>query len=160
MPTVERFVTNLEGPVFGILSVERGDESAIRYRLPGLGYLVREVRGSKMPTVAAVFDEFAAAFQFPYYFGDNKNAFDECMRDLDEFVGPAKGYVVVVRDAAELLSAEPAELAWFVDAMSFFASEWAKGAVPITFRVALVEAEDPVIARWGSAAAQPVRLSL
>ena len=46
-----------------------------------------EIDVEEFRSVAAVFDEFAAAFQFPYYFGRNKDAFDECMRDLDEFVG-------------------------------------------------------------------------
>ncbi len=159
MPTVASFAANLEGPVFGVLAVEPGGESAIRYALPELGYPVREVRGSKMSTVAAVFDEFAAAFQFPYYFGENKDAFDECMRDLDEFVGPARGYVVVVRDAAELLRDEPAQRAWFVDAMGFYASEWANRSVPVAFRVVFVAPAGANDAGWMTQA-QPVRLSL
>lgn len=159
MPTVASFAANLEGPVFGLLEVEQGGESAVRYALPELGYLVREVRGTKMATVSAVFDEFAAAFQFPYYFGENKAAFDECMRDLDEFIGPSKGYVVVVRDAPELLCDEPAQRAWFVDAMAFFASEWANRSVPVAFRVVFVVPAGMNHAGWLTEA-QPVRLTL
>lgn len=159
MPTVASFAANLEGPVFGLLPVERGGESAVRYELPELGYLVREVRGTKMPTVTAVFDEFAAAFQFPYYFGENKDAFDECMRDLDEFIGQAQGYVVVVRDAAELLRDEPAQRAWFVDAMDFYASEWANHSAPVAFRVVFVVPADADHVGW-TTQAQPVKLTL
>ncbi|NMN96173.1 barstar family protein [Antrihabitans stalactiti] len=139
MRTVEKFLADRSSAVFGVVAATPGQASVLRYRLPELGYVVREVRGAKMPTVGAVFDEFAAAFQFPDYFGENKDAFDECMRDLEEFVGAAKGYVVVVRDAAQLLRDEPAERAWFADAMAFYASEWSNRADPVVFRVVLLD---------------------
>lgn len=159
MPTIDSFVAAPTGPAFGVLEAEPGPASALAYRLPELGCVVREVRGTKMATVSEVFDEFAAAFQFPYYFGENKNAFDECMRDLDEFVGAAKGYVVVVRDAAELLADEPKQRAWFVDAMAFYASEWANRPTPVAFRVVLLVSADAKHADW-TTQAQPVRLTL
>jgi hypothetical protein len=88
-----------------------------------------------MRTTAGVFDEFAAALQFPYYFGDNRDAFDECLRDLDEFVGEAPGYVVVIRDSSGLLADQREDLEWFADAMTQAAEYWAaKGTV---FRVVL-----------------------
>lgn len=43
---------------------------------------VRFVRGQKMRSVEALFDEVSSAFQFPYYFGENWAALDECIRDL------------------------------------------------------------------------------
>ena len=122
----------------GVLAGSARDAAAIRFRAPG--YAVREVRGAKMPTVAAVFDEFAAAFQFPYYFGQNKDAFDECMREL-EFVAPGAGYVVVVRDADELLAAQPDQRGWFDDAMRFYAEHWAQEAT--VFRV-ILQSPDPL----------------
>lgn len=76
---------------------------------------VRHVRGRRMPTVAALFDEFAAALQFPYYFGRNKDAFDECFCELADTVGVDP--VVLVLDADTLLNAQPTELAWFAEAM-------------------------------------------
>ena len=44
---------------------------------------VRTVRGRKIRTVGRLFDEMAAALQFPYYFGENWPAFDECLADID-----------------------------------------------------------------------------
>lgn len=159
MPTLDSFVAAPNGPAFGVLEADPGPASALAHQLPELGCVLREVRGTKMATVSAVFDEFAAAFQFPYYFGENKDAFDECMRDLDEFVGPAHGYVVVVRDADVLLRDEPIQRAWFVDAMAFYASEWANRPTPVAFRVVLVVPPGVNHAGWLTLA-QPVRLTL
>ncbi|MBF6276303.1 MULTISPECIES: barstar family protein [Nocardia] len=122
------------GPVLGALDVCAGPFSGVRFQVPD-GYIAREVRGAKMRTTAGVFDEFAAALQFPYYFGDNRDAFDECLRDLDEFVGEAPGYVVVIRDSSGLLADQREDLEWFADAMTQAAEYWAaKGTV---FRVVL-----------------------
>lgn len=137
MATIAEFVSLESTASVGLLEATAHEASALRYRLPADGIVVREVRARKMPTIGAVFDEFAAAWQFPYYFGENKDAFDECMRDLDEFVGRARGYVVVVRDCAELLRDERAELDWFFDAMAFYTDEWANLAEPAVFRVVL-----------------------
>jgi len=41
------------------------------------------VRGRKMRTVTGLFDEMAAALQFPSYFGESWPAFDECFADMD-----------------------------------------------------------------------------
>lgn len=121
-------------PVLGALPVTAPELSEVRYRAPA-GFLVRELRGDRMRTVAGVFDEWAAAFQFPYYFGGNKNAFDECLRDLDDFLGEAAGYVAVVRDGAELLVEQLEERDWFTEAMRDCADYWRRRDV--AFRVVL-----------------------
>ncbi|MFF0491195.1 barstar family protein [Nocardia sp. NPDC003482] len=110
-------------PVLGAVPAADRDFSGVRYQAPD-GYVVRELRGQKMGSLAELYDEFAAAFQFPYYFGQNKDAFDECLRDLDDFVGRATGYVVVVRNAAQLLVHEPAQRDWFTEAMRDAAAYW------------------------------------
>ncbi|MBF6356266.1 barstar family protein [Nocardia higoensis] len=115
-------------PVLGALPVTAPELSEVRYRAPA-GFVVRELRGERMRTVGGLFDEWAAAFQFPYYFGANKNAFDECLRDLDDFLGEAAGYVAVVRDAAELLADQVAEREWFVEAMRDCADHWRRREV-------------------------------
>lgn len=121
-------------PVLGALALDAPQFSGVRFHAPS-DYLARELRGTKMRSIAALFDEFAAAFQFPYYFGANKDAFDECLRDLPDFVGDATGYVVVVRDSAELLAEQRAERSWFTEAMSDAARWWA--ARDTAFRVVL-----------------------
>ncbi|MEV0252105.1 barstar family protein [Nocardia sp. NPDC050712] len=125
---------NTAVPVLGALDVDPAELSGLRYDAPP-GFLVRELRGAKMRTTAGVFDEFAAAFQFPYYFGENKDAFDECLRDLGEFLGDAAGYVAVVRDSGELLAEQPRERGWFTEAIADSAGYWARRG--ISFRVVL-----------------------
>jgi len=50
------------------------------------GYIAKfitvRLRGSKMKDYQGLYNEFGAALQFPYYFGENWNAFDECIKDL------------------------------------------------------------------------------
>ncbi|MFF3569440.1 barstar family protein [Nocardia jiangxiensis] len=147
--TLAHFLTGTDpdastASVLGSLTVDAGGFSGVRFRAPE-GFVVRELRGSKMRTLSGVFDEFAAAFQFPYYFGQNKDAFDECLRDLDEFVGPAPGYVAVVRDSAQLLAERSAEREWFVSAMTDCAQYWS--AHEGLFRVVLQAAPEglPVV---------------
>lgn len=86
---------------------------------------VRVTRGSKMRSVPGIFDEFAAAFQFPLYFGENKDAFDECLGDL-EGLPRGEGVVLVITEPALVLADAPSELPWFVDALTVAANEWAQ----------------------------------
>lgn len=64
--------------------------------------VIRMVRGKKCKTVEGFFDEIAAALQFPYYFGENWAAFEECITDLDWLEGDA--YLLMIGDAPLLLS--------------------------------------------------------
>jgi hypothetical protein len=63
--------------------------------------VIRMIRGAKSRTVLKFFDEFSAVLQFPYYFGENWAAFDECITDLDWIEGDA--YLLMVRNADLLL---------------------------------------------------------
>lgn len=64
----------------------------------------RVVRGAKCESSPGLFDEFAAAWQFPPYFGENWDALDECLADLEWL--RAQAYVLLVSDAPRLLDAE------------------------------------------------------
>ncbi len=134
------------GPVIATCT-DAWAEEGVRATVP-TGYLVRAVRGAKMMTLQGVFDEFAAALQFPYYFGENKDAFEECLRDLDEFLGTAAGYVVVVRDADRVLAAEPNELAWLTAALRFVGQWWAGRETPVVFRVVALCLGGDAHAHW------------
>jgi hypothetical protein len=69
--------------------------------------VARRVRGNKARTVPDWFDECSAALQFPYYFGENWNAFDECLTDLEWL--PADAYVLLITNSQHLLEAETPE---------------------------------------------------
>lgn len=82
-------------------------EAAWGWREAGL--TVRTARGRKMRTVQGVFDEFAAALQFPHYFGENWPAFFECLADMD-WLPMNVGVVILVLDPEDVLvESEPVE---------------------------------------------------
>jgi hypothetical protein len=117
-----------EGPwLHVLLSTEEAAGSLVSdlNRSPDRRVVARVVRGHKAITTAALFDEFAAALQLPYYFGENWDAFDECLVDLEWL--PADALVVLIDRAARLLEKEPAE-EWqtFVRILERAGREWAK----------------------------------
>jgi hypothetical protein len=147
-----------------------GDRQVIGTALSGWvesGLTVRVVRGRKMRTLPGVFDEFAAAFQFPLYFGENKDAFDECIADLAGLPTGA-GFVVVVVDPDEvLIDAGNEALAWLLHTLESATAVWGqpvelgewwdRPAVP--FHVVLAGQHDDLkIAadRWAAAGAEPM----
>lgn len=68
---------------------------------------IRFIRGRKARTLSSCFDEFAASIQFPYYFGENWNAFKDCITDLGWI--NCGSLVIVVFDADQLLINEPSK---------------------------------------------------
>ncbi len=66
------------------------------------GSVIRKVRGKKSSTLQDFFNEIAASLQFPYYFGENWNAFEECITDLDWIEGDA--YLLMISNANSLLN--------------------------------------------------------
>lgn len=126
------------------------------------GLTVRVVRGRKMRTLATLFDEFAAALQFPLYFGENRDAFDECIANLED-MPPGKGYVVAVTDPERVLADEaPEALTWLVASLTGATEAygqpidrgewWDRPAVP--FHVVLAGADEAIpstVRRWSAA---------
>jgi hypothetical protein len=96
-----------------------------------------------MRTVQGVFDEFAAAFQFPYYFGENWPAFKECLTDLSWM--PASAYVVCISNADQLLADSAPSFEILVRNLLIVARGWggetpdlaASGQSPTPFHVLL-----------------------
>lgn len=132
--TVLDVLRTVEAPQ-AFLGVDAGDRVGEFVKIGDLtnlwvseGLTVRAVRGDKMRSVSAVFDEFAAAWQFPLYFGQNKDAFDDCMTDLAH--PPGRGFVVLIVKPDEVLADEPArELEWLVRALEEAADEWGRPIV-------------------------------
>lgn len=74
-------------------------ENLTKYRKSGV---IRKVRGDKSESVSGFFDEISAALQFPLYFGENWNAFNDCITDLDWLEGDS--YILLISNAVSLLS--------------------------------------------------------
>lgn len=147
-----------------------GDAQAVGSAVSGWvasGLTARVVRGRKMRTLAGLFDEFAAALQFPLYFGENEDAFNECIAEL-EALPAGGGYVVTITEPDQVLADEGAEaLGWLVRSMEAAAEEWSqpvdlgewwdRPAVP--FHVVLAGEHDAIeltTRRWSRAGAVPV----
>ena len=75
-----------------------------------------------MRTEKTFHQEFAAALQFPAYYGENMAAFDECLSDLSWLGGG--GLLLVVTGASEVLADERANasVVWdvLIDARAAF----------------------------------------
>src|SRR5581483_57294 len=96
----------------------------------------RTIRGRKSRTKPSLFDESAAALQFPHYFGENWDAFNDCINHL-VWLG-AEAYVLLITNSIHLLEAEPRqETATFLQILESAAREWSKpvdGEFPRTER--------------------------
>ena len=128
------------------------------------GLTIRRVRGRKMRNVDALFNEMAAALQFPYYFGENWPAFDECLSDMD-WLPMNAGIVIMVSDPADVLAdSSDVELAVLIRAIAHAAETysqpiesgewWDRPAVPFHVVLHSTSAEVAVVrARWQAAGA-------
>jgi len=119
-------LTTAGKPYLFVVSMTERDATglarATRVRAPDSA-LVTVLRGRKMVTEDGLYDEFAAALQFPYYFGENWDALSECLADLSWL--PAPGHVVVITSAPQLLTAAVERaLSVFVRLLERVAAGW------------------------------------
>ncbi|HSX07370.1 MAG TPA: barstar family protein [Candidatus Saccharimonadales bacterium] len=113
---------------FLVLECQGRDLEALALNARSHSNVARTLRGSKCRTKQAFFDEIAAAFQFPSYFGENWDAFSECMNDLTDWL-PADSYLLFISDADQLLSAEPyKEFETLMGILNRTASRWKTGS--------------------------------
>jgi len=111
---------------FLVLECESQGASEAAARWLDAGLVVRRVRGRKERTWKGLFDEFSAALQFPAYFGENADAFDECIADL-AWLPPRNGYVIVVGEPGQvLINAGAGALSALVSSLQRAAQEWAR----------------------------------
>jgi len=123
------------------------------------GLTVRFLRGRKMPAYQGLFDEVAAALQFPWYFGENGNAFQECITDLS-WLPPQAGYVFLITDPGLVLAETKDDgLSWLVRSLDRACAEWARPVEegqpwdrpPVPFHVVLQATQsdmDEAVAAW------------
>src|SRR4051794_38722924 len=86
------------------------------------GIVARRIRGRFSRNSPDFFRESAAALQFPYYFGHNWDAFDECINDLGWL--PAKHYVIGISHSNLLLTRDEKRLTTLIDILRGAANAW------------------------------------
>ena len=100
------------------------------------GLEIKTLQGPRMRTRQSMFAEFAAALQFPYYFGANWDALDECLSDMAWM--PAVGYGIVISQADEVLrGATPEEMSTLVSILASSSDYWSSRHPPKAFHVVL-----------------------
>ncbi len=84
--------------------------------------IVRFIRGRRCPTSNSLLQEFAAALQFPYYFGHNWDALDECLSDLEWLQGSQ--YIIIITQANELLKQEGEKFGLLLNILTGASEYW------------------------------------
>lgn len=135
------------------------------------GLVVRILRGRKMRGYSELFDEFAAALQFPWYFGENGNAFNECMTDL-AWLPSQRGYAFIITEPGQVLQdTDDDGLSWLVRSLARCAAEWADpiqdgqpwDRLPVPFHVVLQvddRENESAVKLWAAAGADVTLLDL
>ena len=122
---------------------------------PPTGLTLKVIKGRHCKTPANLFDEFARALEFPDYFGHNWDALEECLTDLEWL--PAKGYILLVTDAAHVLPNDDTEYETFLEILRDAGEAWGSGqagmgarqATPFHVLFAVSEGEKAKRAHWG-----------
>lgn len=99
---------------FGVFDVEQRERDQ--------GIVIRVVRGRHSETPEGAFREWSAALQFPYYFGHNWDAFDECITDLEWL--PGSCYVFVVTQLDQVMPEFADDFNIFISSLRWAHDQW------------------------------------
>ncbi|MBK5281488.1 MAG: barstar family protein [Nitrospiraceae bacterium] len=165
--TLTAYLQSTKAPWTALLMVNQGQraESLVR---PPTGFMLKVIKGAKCQTTAGLLTECARALDFPDYFGHNWDALEECLADLEWL--PAKGYILLITDAARLLPDNEEEYETFLEVLRDAGEAWGSGqagigarrATPFHVLFALSEREKAKRDHWGMEKinAEPIRKSV
>ena len=153
-PALTTYLQSTKAPWTSLLMVTPGQraESLVR---PPTGLVLKIIKGLHCKTPATLLAEFARALDFPDYFGHNWDALEECLADLEWL--PAKGYILLITDAAAVLSNDETEYETFLEILCDAGEAWGSGqagmgarrATPFHVLFAVSERERAQRAHWG-----------
>ena len=121
MPATDH-LTSLTPPWVHLVVLKPGERAESAARSPR-GFVTAVIDGRRARSKAALIEEMARAFQCPEGTGHNWDALEECLADLEWL--PAKGYVLVLDNADELLADSPDDYRTFIELLKDVAEEWA-----------------------------------
>ncbi|TSD94140.1 barstar family protein [Gordonia rubripertincta] len=128
--------------------------------LPDLGpdTRLRTISGTAATTTGTLYSTFARVWDFPDHFGRNRDAFDDCMRDLDTPDADGRtptAIVTHITHAHRLLDEDDATFTWFADSIGFYRDHYRDAGR--TFALILSTSRSrasAVLARWTAAGVQ------
>ncbi len=88
--------------------------------------ITRFIRGARCKSEQSHFQEWAAALQFPYYFGGNWDAFDECINDLSWL--ESTSYRMVITNADKIMPDVQEGFSTLLTLLLEAAAQWQLGA--------------------------------
>lgn len=152
--TLATYLQSTKAPWTSLLIVEAEKPTESLIRLPA-GSVLKVIKGGHCKTPATLYAEFARALAFPDYFGHNWDALEECLTDLEWL--PAKGYVLLITDAAHVLSNDDTKYETFLEILCDAGEAWGSGqagmgmrrATPFHVLFAVSEREKAKRAHWG-----------
>jgi hypothetical protein len=152
--TLTAYLQSTKAPWTTLLMVAAGQRAESLVHPPN-EFALRVIRGAKCRTIAGLLTECARALGFPDYFGHNWDALEECLTDLEWL--PAKGYILLITDAAHLLPDDEEEYETFLEILRDAGEAWGSGqagmgarqATPFHVLFAVSEGENTKRAHWG-----------
>lgn len=141
-------------PPWTSLLVVKAGQRAEALVHPPTGFALRVIKGAKCQTTDGLLRECARALDFPDYFGHNWDALEECLADLEWL--PAKGYILLITDAAQVLPAAEDEYETFLEVLRDAGEAWGNGqagmgtrrATPFHVLFAVSEQDKAKRAHW------------
>lgn len=116
---------SVNGPSIFLVSARERDIDIFSQRTPKNKNVIRLIRGKNCQTKDGLLNEFSSALQFPYYFGKNWDALDECITDLSWLKGDV--YVLLITDADLLVkNGGEEELETFLHILTDAVNFWKK----------------------------------
>ncbi len=105
------------------------------------GHLIFSLDGGEIASKAELLRNLAWVMKFPDYFGNNWDALEECLCDLDWL--PAKGYVIRFANADKFIKLFPSDFRALIEIVESVSNYWSSHKVDF---VMIVETNNSAIA--------------
>lgn len=109
------------------LTLSANEQYAIFYNASHSNCYAAYIRGKRCTDDESLLREFSAAFQFPWYFGMNYAALDECLCDLDWL--SFDGIFLLVDNADCIFAGNKKEQEWLWNVLRKVQTEWDSSGV-------------------------------